>query len=175
MKQKEFIQRIESHYVGDDCIQVMIPYINDLVISSDDRIIFYCKNNDYNYINNYMNDERRHQFPYSDIPIHTSLRYFFIKMTEVNQLLEFDKIYKLERDGHTFYCYVLKDNKEALLITSSESLKNSKVFKMKLEELKHLKVNKTNEPTIMRFLNNGFVNSEIKKAKKLVKTKKRGQ
>lgn len=36
----EIVQKIESHYVGDDCVQIMAPYKNEITIFNKDGILF---------------------------------------------------------------------------------------------------------------------------------------
>ena len=80
MKQEkyEFIQRISNHYVGDDCVQVMVPhYANDgITILNSDGITYHHKPNSNLYINKYISDERKNGFPYSEIPTHHDRRMF---------------------------------------------------------------------------------------------------
>ena len=71
-KTNEIIQRIKSCYVADDCIQIMTPYRDGITILSQDDILFHYKKNSNYYINKYLQDERRKQFPYSNIPTHYS-------------------------------------------------------------------------------------------------------
>ena len=72
----EIVQRIESHYVGDECIQLAIPYRNAITILDQDGILFHDKIGSNLYINKYLEDERRSQFPYSNIPIYYSKKMF---------------------------------------------------------------------------------------------------
>ena len=44
------------------------------------------------YVNKYLEDERRKQFPYSNIPTHFS-KIKFKKVIYTNQLLDFEKPY----------------------------------------------------------------------------------
>lgn len=117
MKQtNEIIQRIKSYYVADDCIQVMIPYRDGITILSQDDILFHYKNNSNYYINKYLQDKRRKQFPYSNIPTHYSRIRLFNKISYANQLFEYDKPYIRIVDGSIIESYAVKDNDEALLI-----------------------------------------------------------
>ena len=67
MKQEkyEFIQRIPSHYVGDDCVQVMMPHYSNsgITILNSDGMIYHYKPNSNLYINKYISDERKNNFP----------------------------------------------------------------------------------------------------------------
>ena len=55
-KTNEIIQRIESCYVADDCIQIMAPYRDGITILSQDDILFHYKKNSNYYINKYLQD-----------------------------------------------------------------------------------------------------------------------
>lgn len=91
-KSKEYVQKIKSHYVGNDCVQVMIPYQNALTIVSPDGMLYHHTPESRIYVNKYLEDERRKQFPYSNIPTHYS-RILFKKFAYTNQILDFDKPY----------------------------------------------------------------------------------
>ena len=77
MLKVESIKRIKSHYVSDDCVQVMIPYKKEMTLLSSDDILFHH----YRYggidcgvnINKYTLDDRRYLFPYGSIPLHKEL------------------------------------------------------------------------------------------------------
>ena len=61
----EIVQRIEKQYIGDDCIQIMIPYRNAVTVLNQEGILFHSKIDSDLYINKYLQDERRKSFPYS--------------------------------------------------------------------------------------------------------------
>lgn len=42
-KVSEIVQRVERQYVGDDCIQIMIPYRNAITVLNQDGILFHSK------------------------------------------------------------------------------------------------------------------------------------
>ncbi len=117
-KTTEIVQKIESHYVGDDCIQIMVPYRNAITVLSQDGILFHNKNGSNLHINKYLEDERRKQFPYSNIPTHYSKVGLLKRMAYANQLFEFDKPYIRICDGLISESFVVKDNNQALLINS---------------------------------------------------------
>ena len=50
-KINEFVQKIKSHYVGNDCVQVMIPYQNALTIVSPDGMLYHHTPESRIYIN----------------------------------------------------------------------------------------------------------------------------
>ena len=116
-KTNEIVQRIQSHYVGDDCIQIMFPYQDTLTILNPDGMLYHHKQGSNLYVNKYLEDERRKQFPYSNIPTHFS-KVMFKKITYTNQLLDFEKPYIIIGDGYYSESFVIKDNNQALLISS---------------------------------------------------------
>lgn len=134
----EFIQRIPSHYVGNDCIQIMIPHINDgiTVLSSDEMIYHYKPNSDL-FVNKYISDERKGQFPYSQIYTHKS-RVRGKKIEYINQLFDFNKVYIEIADGIIKENYVIKDGTEALLATKCIFPNQESTKFMNWEEIEEL-------------------------------------
>lgn len=173
----EIIQIIDKKYAAEDCVQVMFTYDKSLAILLCDnngknvkKAIFYDlgSQNNIGYINEYVKDERRKQFPYSSIPIHTK-RILFKKYNVVNQLLNYDCIYKILRENKgeiiVMYCKAVKDKNCAIVI---QGLELSSAFYMTADELKHLKIYKTPEPNISKRLNKGFSETEIEQSKNIV-------
>lgn len=117
-KATEIVRKIEGQYVRDDCIQIMFPYKDTLTILNQDGMLFHYKPGSSKYVNKYLEDERRKQFPYSNIPTHFSKVGIFKKVAYTNQLLEFEKPYIRIGDGHFSESFVIKDNNQALLISS---------------------------------------------------------
>ena len=101
MKNKsiEWVSRIPRHYVGDNCIQIMIPRLleSGMTLLNSDGIMYHYLPDSKLYINKYISDERKLQFPYSNIPTHVSKNNSKVsrnnskKVEYFNQLLEFDK------------------------------------------------------------------------------------
>lgn len=113
----EYIQRIPSHYVGSDCIQIMIPHLNGgITVLNSDEITYHYKPNSYLFVNKYTSDERKKQFPYSQMPTHKS-RVRGKKVEYINQLFDFNKVYIEIANGIIKEDYVVKDGDEALLAT----------------------------------------------------------
>lgn len=128
---QEIVQRIERQYVGEDCLQIMIPYGISLNLISEDGIQFHHAPNDY-LINHYNDDARRFQFPYSNIPMHYTKDIDGRKLTHVNQLLEFEQPYILIGDGVCREVFAIKNGEEALLVDSIMPFD---------EEIKHMTYN----------------------------------
>lgn len=143
-KVNEVVQRIESHSVGDDCIQVMVPYESEITILNKDGIIYSHKEGSHISINNYVDDERKKQFPYSNIPIHYEKVGFFEKMIFANQLFDFEKPYISIVDNHITESFAVKDKNEALLINKviAGDRKTKYITRQELEELFKEKQNK---------------------------------
>lgn len=117
-KKYEFVQRIKSHYVGDECIQIMIPHqLNSgVTLLNSEGITYHYKPNSNLFVNKYTSDKRKDQFPYSQIPNHKS-RIGLKTLEYVNQLLDFNRVYIKIEDGIIEENYVVKDGTEALLAT----------------------------------------------------------
>lgn len=113
----ELVQRVKNYYVGDDCIQIMIPHLGDTIsILNSDGITYHSKPNSNYYINKYLQDERKNEFPYSQIPIHYD-RIRGKKVEFINQLYDFNKVYIVIADNIIKEHFAIKDNDEALLVT----------------------------------------------------------
>ena len=117
-KSYEFVQKIESHYVGEDCIQVMNPHsLNDsITVLNKYGITYHYKPNSQLFINHYISDERKKIFPYSNIPTHKD-RIGLKKYEYVNQLLDFNKVYIEISNNIVKEYFAIKDGEEALLAT----------------------------------------------------------
>lgn len=114
---REIIQRIPSWYVGEDCVQVMVPYKNAITILSKDGIVYHHKEGSNIFINKYLDDERRKQIPYHNIPMHYTKLYDG-KYRYTNQLFEFEQPYIRINDGRLIESYVIKDKREVLAINN---------------------------------------------------------
>lgn len=131
------VRRIESHYVGDDCVQVMTPYKNEITIFNKDGILFSHNVDSHVAINKYLDDERRKQFPYSNIPTHYSRVGVFGKFNFVNQLLDFEVPYIRVCDNSIVESFAVKDKNEALLLNKiiTGTKKTRYVTRYELEKL----------------------------------------
>jgi len=115
---KEIINRIPKHYVSKElgCAQVMIGYINTLSIFSKDGIVFNKAPNN-QFINQYIENPNRKEFPYHNIPNHIIRQGLFGKINMTNQLLKFDEHYVIISDGVAIDRYVLLDKDDALVLS----------------------------------------------------------
>lgn len=136
----KIVQRIKSCYVGEDCIQVMVPYREQCAIFNPNDIQ-YLDHKDNNFINTYTEDERRKQFPYHNITYHHHNRYINV----ANQLYEFNKPYLQFRFGAIFESYVVKDGDEALLATKQLYTKFKEKKCVTREQLRKILTEGTND------------------------------
>lgn len=136
-KENEIVQRINSWYVGEDCAQVMIPYKNAITILDKNGIIYHHKEGSEVFVNNYVNDERRKDFPYHNIPTHYTKFAFRGRYHYANQLFNFEQPYIRINDGYLIESYVVKDKREALAISKVMPIYKSTSFKTR-EELDKL-------------------------------------
>ncbi len=134
----EFVKRIESHYVGNDCLQIMTPYQlkNGFTMLNADGMTYHYKPNSNLFINKYTSDERRKQFPYSNIPNHKS-RVGLKKLEYANQLLDFNKVYIEIKNGIIIETFAIKDGDEGLVATKL-ILPNQEVKYMNRDEIMEL-------------------------------------
>ena len=121
-KFEEIVAKMHSHYVADDYIQIMLAYRNYLILFGNSDLMYFK-----NFIesnpsiregsrNVYLEDERRNNFPYSQIPEHIE-RVLFRKLNFVNQILDFEKPYIRINDGFITKMTAFKDGDEALVHT----------------------------------------------------------
>jgi len=160
---KELVQRIRSCYVGDDCVQLSIPYDNAITILNKDGIMYHHKEGSDFFVNKYTEDERRKQFPYHNIPTYYEKSAFKTITRYTNQLLEFDVPYFRINNGSIVQNYIIKDKNEALSISRVAPLIQETEFKTR-EELEKLFQPPTdkNENLYLIFMNGTMpVNNEI--------------
>lgn len=119
MQKQEYVERINSSYVGDDCCQIMLGhYPNEyLTIMDSTGVNLYCDEHGECIYNEYLYDVRRFEFPYANIPFHKSFNNMQ-KIIFTNQILDFDKIYLSFSNGIVTSKYAVKDGEEALLVTT---------------------------------------------------------
>ncbi len=114
---------MHSHYVADDYIQIMLAYHNYLLLFGNNDLMYFR-----NFIeshpsisegsrNVYLDDERKNNFPYSQIPEHIERVLLFRKLNFVNQILDFEKPYIRINDGFITKITAFKDGDEAIVHT----------------------------------------------------------
>lgn len=135
-KTNELVTRLTPHCIGENCVQVMVPYKHSLTHLNKDGILYHFIPDSYLHINKYIEDERRKQFPYFNIPTHREkLGYHILNYT--NQIFNYDEPYISIGDGHIVESYVVKDGNSALMLTKklNETDRISYMTRMELEKL----------------------------------------
>lgn len=126
------VKRIPSHYVQEDCIQEMVGYRDGLYIIDSKGFVYKDFPNE-ETINEYLNDERRFNFPYSNIPTHTK-RIGFRKYKMINRILDFDKVYVHFTGQGIFTEQAIKNGEEALVVFEKMMYFNEPVEEMLTRE-----------------------------------------
>lgn len=119
----EMVAKMHSHYVADDYIQIMLAYRDYLLLFGNNDLMYFR-----NFIeshpsisegsrNVYLDDERKNNFPYSQIPEHIERVLLFRKLKFVNQILDFEKPYIRINDGFITKITAFKDGDEAIVHT----------------------------------------------------------
>lgn len=202
MKEKYlFVEKIPKCFISDDCVQVMIPFTKGITIYDKDSfmgkdiVCRYYVDGSKSAINKYLNDDRRHNFPCSNIPLYCSSN-GFKKVYYVNQLFEYDTDYCCLVDhivkrkegykitytsGYFVHSYLIKDKDDVFLVSQyydyglsdSYARYKSDFKKYTVEEIKGLSPVRIREAKLPRYnhlLNPNIDKEEIKEAKKLVKS-----
>lgn len=118
-KQKyELVQKVKSHYVDGDCVQIMIPhYLNSgISILNADGMTYHHQIGSNHFVNKYISDYRKNYFPYSNIPMHIK-RVNGKKIECINQLLDYNKVYIEIADDIIVERFAIKKGNEALVAT----------------------------------------------------------
>ena len=130
----EIVQKMHSHYVADDYIQIMLGY-HDYLLLFGNNDLMYFKNFIESYPsysegsrNVYLEDERKNNFPYSQIPEHIERISLFKKLNFVNQILDYEKPYIIINDGFIKKMTAFKDGDEAIVHTK---ILNGKLYDKK--------------------------------------------
>ena len=195
--------RIPNCYVGEDCALIMIPFTRSIMIHEKESFLeknIICRynvtNRNVSIVNNYLEDSRRNNLPYSDIPLHISIK-GLKKIYYVNQLYDFDKDYWCMVDyditkynmwgeeyqpGHVIHQYLLKDNTDIILVSEYYNLNiYDKLNRLKkelprrkytIEEIKYLmsvKIKNMNNPRFDYILNPNITREEIENSKRLTR------
>ena len=131
----EVVKRVHNEYVKYDCVQLMLGYENYAQIYGNGELMFnhyllkdiYCTEVDtahYNideinkYVNAYLSDERRTQFPFSSTPYHVEKKGLFRKINFTNQIFDYDKPYVRVSDGIITRMTAYKDGNSAIVDAS---------------------------------------------------------
>ena len=110
------IKRVPDCFVGEDCIQYTFDYKNKMILINLDDVIYKDLKDDNEIINTYLNDERRKQFPYNNIPVFKGKKGLFGKINYVNELMDFNKKYVCIKPASIKMMLAIKENNNAYLI-----------------------------------------------------------
>lgn len=160
------VELIDKPYVKDDGVLVMLPFEDGLNVFEykNGNELFRFVKNDHKYKNLYLDDERRKEFPYGNIPVHKTIKNFKV-YNVANQIFDYGTIYKIvyftknndfvdpdlsdsnvlekacyknsEYTYSTCYSSVIKDNDRAFLVVSKKECLPE--LEMTPEELKSLR------------------------------------
>lgn len=165
---KEYIHRIPAHYVCEEkgCAQVMLPYLAAMTLFNKDGILFNQNCNQFEFINNYLNNENRFVFPYHNIPNHIKRYQLFGRSNVTNQLLNFDEHYITITDGRAIDRYIIFDQGEALMLTKplpktfDEEYENKKIILTRDELDDFFKPKNENEKTYLATTTGNIFNGD---------------
>ena len=115
----ELIRQVPSHYIGEDCLQIYMSIRERGVLISPDGIIYQDLGS--SKINRYLDDERKKQFPYSNIPSYVK-KVLFQKMQYNLQLLDYNKLYVYLDPYGIFTFQALRNKNEGLVVSQSRPL-----------------------------------------------------
>ena len=159
-EQKQIIQKIEKHYVGEDCIQATLQYRDSITILDKNGILYHHLEGSHLNINKYISDNRRLLFPYNNIPTYYT-RKGLIKYNNTKQLFNYEEPYIEVRDWQIIENFVIKDNDTAILIKTP--LSSTKTIKyMTRIELEKMFINTTSNQELftMRVDNGAIIPAE---------------
>lgn len=131
-----YVSRVPSHYVGDDCAQVMIWYREYMTMFNKRGIQYHYSPENVINVNGYLNDDRRFNFPYYDIPKHIERR-FFRKYNVTNQLLNYEESY-VTISGNSIVESVAVLNKDEALVVNNVLPIKRRTINVNREELDNL-------------------------------------
>lgn len=131
-----YVSRIPSHYTGDDCVQIMIGYKKNITMFNKERIQYHYVPDSSINVNKYLNDDRRFEFPYYDIPEHVE-RILIGKYKFTNQLLDYEEPYISVSDNSIVERMAIFDKDEAFVVNNILPTKRHtiKVDRVGLENL----------------------------------------
>ncbi len=131
-KYKEIIQEVDNQYVKNNYLQLMLNYQNYLLLFGNKNMMYYNHANKQvfgDYTNEYLNDKRRFEFPFSNIPEHTE-KICLKKYNFVNQILELNIPYLSISDGHIIQMIAFKNNNKTYIHSKAltEIINNRKII-----------------------------------------------
>ncbi len=194
------IKIIKEPFKNEDGALVMFPFRKGLRIEEyyrDKKLLFLLRDDKFGYKNEYLNDERREKFPYSNIPVFNTIKGLHIYKV-ANQILNYNQIYlvKYYKEDYVYdgtntsesHKEILEDTELVSVINDDDpnsdkaymviSDKRVPELELNAKELKNLitlkqvELEQMKEPYIPTLLNKGITKDDVKKAKRLVKEKR---
>ena len=151
------IHKIHNKFTSDDCVQIMLSYSNNLTIIDNNGVMFHATDLDDINTNKYLTDERRKQFPFSDIPTHYEKNLFlFAKRFFINQLFNYNQPYVVIHDGVPEKIMFSKIENESFFIQNIPQISKPEVI-IKSDTSSILKELANKNSFIINY-NGGFVN-----------------
>lgn len=116
-KYYETVKKVNRIYVNDNYMQLMMGYRDYLLLFGNNELMYYKKMSllEQRTRNVYLDDERRKNFPYSQIPEHIEKIKFLFKRRLVNQILDFEKPYIKVNDKVISKITAFKDDDGAII------------------------------------------------------------
>lgn len=118
------IKKISSEYVKKDCVQIPITYIDNLTIFNRNSILYHHDKNNSNYVNEYLNDNRRAYFSHNNISEYKA-KVNFAKCNVTKQIFTFNESYILIRDNEIIENQIIANDSSALLVSDYKKYNNN--------------------------------------------------
>ena len=114
----ESLKKIDSNYVRDNYIKLMLQYKNYLMLYGNKDLMYYNneRGSSYSYKNAYLSDIRKDVFPDSDVIEYYDMSLFKRKRC-ANQILDFNKDYIKVSDGVIYQITPYKAGDDAYIYT----------------------------------------------------------
>ena len=139
-KYDEMLQEVDNKYVKNNYLQIMLNYKKYLLLIGNKKMMYYNNTKQQpceEYTNSYLNDKRRFEFPFSNIPEHKQ-RIYLKKYSSTNQILELDTPYILIIDEHIVKMTAFKSNDKTYIhskcLTESNNNRKKIVNREELEQ-----------------------------------------
>lgn len=120
------MQVINDKSIGNNCVQLSIPYSKRLVIFDKDDIVFFVKDSKV-IVDRFANDQRKKDF---SCPLFNHEELLNFRRTHfINQIFELNKVYLRIVDGNFMENYIIKNNDKYYLYNKNiDSVSEEKVI-----------------------------------------------
>jgi hypothetical protein len=117
LKDNESVYRIKDGYIRDGYCQSMVAYGNKITLVSLDGVVL-CddRKNNKTIINSYIDDSRRKDMPYANIPMHTSISNNSL-INYANVILKDENHYYSITDGYLCESSIVCDNSKKYIVS----------------------------------------------------------